>query len=106
MRRTVVALCFISLAAPAVAALRAGPEIKSHKADAQHRSRRRPDSLSAETSANGIGWKQFVTASDGGPSWPRPASLPVAPELASWALMVGGIGLAGSLLRRGSTRKI
>jgi len=106
MRPTVVALCFISLAAPASATLRASPGIESRKADAQHRSGRRADSLTAETSANGIGWKQFVTASDGGPSWPRPASLPVAPELASWALMVSGIGIAGSLLRRGSVRKI
>lgn len=104
MRRIVVALCVISLAAPAIAALRANPGLEPHMGDEPHKSGRaaQPDSLNAETSANGIGWKQFVTISDG----PDPAGARVVPELASWALTVSGIGLAGSLLRRGGARKI
>jgi len=108
MRPTVVALCFISLVAPAMASPRANSGLDVHVTNQAHRfaQGRRPDSLSAEASANGIGWKQFLTSSDIAASGPDPFSAEVAPELASWALMVGGIGLAGSLLRRGSPRKI
>ena len=108
MRRTVVALCVLSFALPAAAALRPGPDSTSARSDSQHRSdrRTRPDSLSAETSANGAGWKQFVTGPDGRTSAALPVRAGVAPELVSWAVMISGIGIAGSLLRGGSPRKI
>jgi hypothetical protein len=90
-----------------MAAPRANPEMGPRIAEGQSARNAQPDRLTAETSANGVGWKQFVTASDGGGvARPDPASARIAPELASWALMVSGIGLAGSLLRRGSLRKV
>jgi hypothetical protein len=107
MRQTVIALCLLSLAAPAMAAARANPGTRPRIADGQPARNARPERLTAETSANGVGWKQFVTASDGGGvARPDSVSAHIAPELTSWALMVSGIGLAGSLLRRGSLRKI
>jgi len=96
MRRTVIALCVFALALPANA-LAAGSEAPSLQAVRQAATTG-ADGVNAETSANGLGWKQFVTGSGGG-------ATALTPELASWALMVGAIGLAGSLLRRRPARK-
>lgn len=108
MRQPFVALCLIFLAAPAVAAFPADTGTKGRLAHQAHRLGRgaRPDNLSAEISANGIGWKQFVTTSNVDTPGSDPLGSYLAPELASWALMVSGIGLAGSLLRCSPPKKV
>jgi len=57
-----------------------------------------------EETANGVGWKQFVhTFSPTGSGTRNDTSMTIAraaPELAPWALMVGGIASAGRAMRR------
>jgi hypothetical protein len=107
MRWIVVAFCLLSLAPPAAATLPAGTGFGSRAATGHHSPEQgaRPDILKAETSANGVGWKQFVTLSDRAGPGRDPAHVNLVQELTSWALMVSAIGLAGSLLRRAPLRK-
>jgi len=106
--RWIVALYVLSLAAPAPATLRVRPEVESPAPNGHLLSGRgaRPDFLNAETSANGLGWKQFVMVSGCGAAGLDPVSANMMPELASWALMMSGLALTGSLLRRHSLSRI
>lgn len=104
--RWIVALYVLSLAAPAPATLRVSPGVESPAPNGHLRRGARPDFLNAETSANGLGWKQFVMVSGCGAAGLDPISANMMPELASWALMMSGLALTGSLLRRHSLRRI
>lgn len=124
MRSIAVALCALAFAAPSDATVTSFTSRVTDSrgtTDARQPSGRsaRADFLAAEASANGVGWKQFVTSPTSGTGWiafvngigngyllcdANGAS--TVPELASWALMVGGLGLAGAALRRRVSLKI
>ena len=121
MRSIAAPLCVLFLTAPAVAAALTSRGIASSPVgNAAHPPGHgaRTDFLNAETSANGLGYRQFVTSSTGDTSWSAfvngvtngnfgrdASSLSAIPDIAPWALLVSGLGLAGSLLRRHSPAK-